>query len=467
MPIPSIVTRSLFVVLACCGSASAQQVAGAQSNFMEAFYGKTTAAQREEARQWSIAFWQRVESGDPQSVIFTQPAWQSPLFNPLRSTRATLERLNVIDPADCDTDIIYAQEGSPFEAKRDALRDSMIDGKFVTDPVTNPIGYQTHIDMIFDSPPGVVSDAWFRDGKLGSINLPVGANRGNSVVNTGMTSNGPVVWVDYVATQTEAELVRAHNARNAMAATLPTAIESCTPVTEAQQLLSGAESRVDQLERLIQQKQIEHGYPPLTTRYDIAFGVYGSLPMIQANLGGFVCFVDGVEGTVSSLSVEGVQLWDPFLYRYYEYDFTIPGSRILSKDRGCVMLFARTWVPWTVPTNPAPTLTPMPALPAAPGVPATNPGRPEGIGCQHNAATGVCTCTVSRKVLVTPCPTGAPTHPTLGCYVVEITECTWSVSAGGCPVSPPPAAPNWPGTPPAKGWPAAISDCKTKYGWWQ
>ncbi len=448
-------------------------------SFILPFYGQTTEEEREEARAWSVAFWERVESGNPQTFVPQQAAWQSPLFNPLRSTRATLERLKVIDPADCDWEIISATEGSPLWEKRQALKESMISGKFETDPVSNGEGFQEHLSMIFDptppfpnavqrnadASPGQGIEAWMQDGKLVSTNLVLAKNESQTIPAMGIvTRSGPLPeGTSIFSLATPQQVQRATDAIQSMQAVIPAAAELCTTVSESQKLLTGAPSRADEIEQLVRQQLIAHGFDPLTTRYDAAFGVYGSLPIIQAHLGQYVCFVDGQVGAVYGPYVQEMELARRFsefaLSRHMPREYSgFDLVRVFAHETGCQVKFASVWVPWTQPATPLP-VTPWPATPLN-----TLPGWPKTT-CSFSATTGICTCTVERTVSVVPCPTGAPVHPvTLLCAVKEISECTWTTGRTGCTAP----NPNWPTSPPpATGWPTPVATCTYKYGWWQ
>lgn len=430
-------------------------VAQSPPSFILPFYGQTTGEEREEARAWSVAFWERVESGNPQTFVPQQAAWQSPLFNPLRSTRATLERLRVIDPADCDWEIISATEGSPLWEKRQALKESMISGKFETDPVINTEGFQNHLDAVFNAPAGTNVEAAMENGALVSTNLPLSATSPQFSIS---------IPADARAYQgmTQQQIDQASAALFDLVNTMPALAQACSAVPESQGLITGLPTRADQVESLVRQRLMMHGFDPLTTRYDLAFGVYGSLPVIQAQLGGAVAFVDGWSGFVYGPFPEGVELvlgrmLNPYMI---EYDLSSESYRAFSNAEGCLVKFARTWIPWNPTTaTPPVTLTPMPALPGG------TPGRPD-VSCIHDSATGVCTCTAYRKITVTPCPVGAPTQPGPGgtCYILEKTVCTWNVNSGGCTAS----DPNWTTSPPAIGsWPTPVATCTTSFGGWQ
>ncbi len=446
---------TLVCGITLCGSLTSHAQPINAGEYVGPFYGDTTPEQREEVRNWSIAFWNRIEMGDPQTVAITEPVWQSPLFNPLRATRATLERLKVIDPSDCDWEIIAATEGSPLWEKREALKASMVDGKFETDPATNAEGFQEHLQAIFDAAPGSGIDAWFADGKLVSLNLP-GDVMGWFVTNPCVTADGPLDCTQYQAQHNRESLVRASDLLWEVHTTLPAFAGQCVSVTEGHKLITGAESRADQIERRVQELMIERGFRPVTHRFDATFGVYGSIPIIQVDIKDYTFNVDGWSGASSGLLPPKTLLDVSGVSSYWEVDSDRPYYRLYTGDRGCKAIFAQAWTPYTI--KPTDTLTPLPALP-----PSTLPGRPQGLACKHNTTTGVCTCTVRRTFTIVPCPTGAPSFGTSGCRIDEITTCMWSVGPNGC-VNPP-AAPNWPGQAPANGWPAPVATCTSEYGW--
>jgi|GEM_PF-2927482 len=442
-------------VALCGGSLSHAQPIN-PGEYVGPFYGDTTPDQREEVRNWSLAFWNRIETGDPQTVAMTEPVWQSPLFNPLRATRATLERLKVLDPLDCDWEIIAATEGSPLWEKREALRASMVDGKFETDPATNAEGFQEHLQAIFDAAPGSGVDAWFADGKLVSLNLP-GDVMGGFVTNPCVTADGPIDCAQYQAQHSGESLVRAFALLHEITTNLPAFADQCAPVTEGQKLITGSESRADLIERRVQEIMIEHGLRPATYRFDATFGVYGSIPVIQIDIKDYTFSVDGWSGKSSGLLPPKTLLDLNGLSSYWEVDLDRPYYRIYNGENGCKAIFAMAWTPYTI--NPTDTLTPLPASPPS----STLPGRPQNLACKHDTPTGVCTCTVTRVFTIVPCPPGAPSFGPSGCRIKEITTCTWSVGPGGCVH--PPAAPNWPGQAPGGGWPAPVATCTTEYGW--
>jgi len=423
-------------------------------DYVGPFYGDMTAAQKQEVRDWNLALWNRIDTGDPQTLTLTEPVWQSPLFNPLRATRATLERLKILDPSDCDWAIITATEGSPLWEKREALRASMIDGKFETDPVTNAEGFHTHVQDIFNAPPGVGVDAWFADGKLVSINLPSDITVG-FVTEICATAEGPIDCAAYQQQHSGESLTHAFALLNALITTLPTFADQCVPVTEGQKLITGAESRADQVERRVQEIMVEQGLLPMTFRFDAAFGVYGSIPVIQVDIKDYTIFIDGWSGRSTGLRpARNVLELSNLTRHYWEVDLDLPYYKTYRAGSGCQSLFALAWTPYQV--QPGDTLTPLAPLP-----PSTLPGRPTTPICTPNTATGVCTCVTERVFAITPCPPGAPSFGAAGCRVVEITTCTWAVSAGGCTASPP----SWPARAPSSGWPTPLATCTSVYGW--
>lgn len=71
------------------------------------FKGALTAAEEAEVVQWATLYWARVDAdgqphADAGNFVFSNPAMNSPLFNPLRGTRPTLEKVSAIKDTLCD-----------------------------------------------------------------------------------------------------------------------------------------------------------------------------------------------------------------------------------------------------------------------------------------------------------------------------------------------------------------------------
>jgi hypothetical protein len=70
-----------------------------------AIYGVLDTSQDAAVKQWSTYLWNRIETGSPSEAAaafaFTDPALASPLFQPLRAAKKTLEGLEVAVESPC------------------------------------------------------------------------------------------------------------------------------------------------------------------------------------------------------------------------------------------------------------------------------------------------------------------------------------------------------------------------------
>lgn len=434
-----------------------------QPSEVSVIYGQLTEVQRAEVFQWGQAYWEQVETGAVSAFVFSDPLMNSHLFNPLRATRATLERLKLWESTDCDQIIVAATPADEvLWEKRTRLKESMIDGKFVTDAVENYSGTQVHLDKLFIELPGNSATAQFEGSKL--VSAGVHLDTADSVLGVAPPAQlgvYPPMTLELFATQ--ASLTEA----------APGLAAGCTNRTEAQKLVTGLPSRADQLELAIHAHMESLGLPAVTQRYDVSFGVYGSLPVIIVFHHDVINIVDGINGNVvgpyptgSSINPLNHLSWHP------EWDPTTSARAFNSS--GCELKYAGSWTPWT--PAPADVITPIPGLP---GVgPSSLPGRPHDIRWDFTPPAGTtpgfCTSKYTRVVSVNPCPAGAPApsvpNPAIPCMIFETVTCTWPTGPGGC-VLPPGTAPNLPGpysVPPGPApWPPVATSCSTPtYRYW-
>ncbi len=422
----------------------------------ELYEGRLTEAQREEVFQWAEAYWTYVETGQPSQFEFSDDLMKSPLFSPLRSTRYMLEKIKVLSWSDCDQEIIRATPAQPaLYAKREALKAAMNSGKFMTDPATNQDGTIEHFDLIFEPYSG--ADAYFENGLLKSeklklrtaaFTLALAPEAANDPVVLAAIQRGPNP-LPFVAGIATSQLIAD------MQSQVPALALTCSDVPTWKSLITGQPSRADQLERKVQTWLEARGREPRTHRLDYTFHVYGSLPIIAVKLNEGYVILDGQTGRVCQVADYStpLRIEAAFLLVHVEATSASFEYRAYNTCGAAIASFA-AWTPYVI--KPGDTLTPFPVVPP-----------PTILGCEFDAATGVCTCTVLRRYLITPCPKTAPTN-VWGCFVYEKTTCSWATNSASCNSGiPAPGPSTWPNlpTPPVAPWPVPIATCTTEYGW--
>lgn len=251
-------------------------------------YGTLTASEEAEVAAWGVAYWQRLETGTAATPVqsFSNPGMNSPLFSPRYGTRATLERLKLLEIADSQVVIEQATQANVADwDKRKALKDAMTALKFVTDPVTNPNGTAAHVEMILDASTTSSLVTYTEGGKLVSEKLPL-----DVLVSAGADPQ--------FASQLSVDTV---NAINALVVACPGYASTAAGGTEAQKWQTGAPSKRDAVETrvrtLIHDIQVpSHGVDTL----DASFGVYGCLPLVRVRFPDATVVIDALTGAVSS-----------------------------------------------------------------------------------------------------------------------------------------------------------------------
>ena len=356
---------SLFLIL--CLALVALPVIGARADdpplvnypaIRDLYEGRLTESQQREVYQWAEGYWNYVETGQPSEFEFSENLMKSALFNPLRATRFMLEKLNVLSWRDCDQEIIRATpDQTELYAKRALLKAAMTKGKFITSPLTNQEGTSEHFNLIFEPYSG--ANAYFEDGQLTSEKLklksmfyrdemaPEGVN--DSLVMAFMQRGGePTPTIDTPSLQA---LVLE------MYAELPALVSTCEKTPTWKSLITGLPSLTDQLELKIQDWLAARGREPRTQRFDYAFQVYGSLPVIAILLDEGYVIIDGQKGTVEQLAAYETpqNIYSAILYDHVETSSVLDEMRAFSKC-GAATYGVLAWTPYTV--KPTDTLTP-------------------------------------------------------------------------------------------------------------
>lgn len=123
-----------------------------------AFYGVLDSSQDEAVKQWSSLLWDRIETGSPSAAAlafaFTDPALASPLFQPLRAAKKTLESLEVAAESPCywvattpTGDLVAVGDAALIQA----TKDYMTLGKLSTDVGENVQGTIEHLNKVLAS----------------------------------------------------------------------------------------------------------------------------------------------------------------------------------------------------------------------------------------------------------------------------------------------------------------------------
>jgi hypothetical protein len=272
------------IALAFCAGAILSSAATADSIYL----GDLTPAEKTDVSLWGSLFWQRVDQGGGNvgaGFSFSTAAMNGHLFNPLRSTRRTLELVNEIHSTDCDvlgptlTDI-----GNMNESARAAFRTAMINGSIVTDSVTNPEGTFEHAMLIVSADPEA------------GIQVVIS---GSLLISTGL----PLAPAEDMPTDPTLHFSIGATSQQAIASLLnagPQWVIDSGAVTEAQKLLTGAASKTDVYAGKVRDLLTGLGIQgERVTIFYASFGVYGELPVIFVPLPDCYVLVDPTNGNIS------------------------------------------------------------------------------------------------------------------------------------------------------------------------
>jgi hypothetical protein len=387
------------------------------------YYGALTASESTEARAWGVAYWARVEGGGPSTMTFSNAAMNSHLFNPFHGSRATLESLNLIGVDDCDKAIAESEVAlmdSATLAKRSALKNAMCTGAFATNASTNAAGAEAHAALILSATTAANVTTYTVNGSLVSEGLPL------EPVET--LNAAPEIAVN-VSTATSAAI-------NEVVSAAPNLAQKLDGCTEAQKCLTGGESKADQMASHL--RGIVSGMVSGTARvekHEIAFGVYGSLPVCVVGFDDAYIVVDAITGAAVG-PFGPLEPLAPTGLLALHAEYTGSGIRAFAAA-GCVVVAGPGWhdnpptgtTPW-VPTPPTPGATP--------GSPGSAPGHWQNWQCTATAG-GKCRCTSTGDF------DDSSTPPKTNRVQVV---CTCSQSAAGDCATPSPARPSTPATTP-------------------
>ncbi len=407
-------------------------------------YGELSTAEVSEVQAWSSLYWQRADAfiagqSISFSYTFTEPRMNSATFLPSRAVRPTLEDLNLLSESDCDQVLVFMPgTDEDILAKREALKNAMIGGSISTNYFTQPESAAKHAQRL-DEAIAENPVAW---GVVGS-----------SLVSEGLplrkfkrSSTAPAVAAMSFSSGTMDGI-------NVIIDNIGTLLDNAADVTEAQAALSGGESQADLVMRLLRDDILPTNNVTVEAidRIDMAFEIYGNLPLIYVRFADSYVLIDGVDGTVSTVfdltsPLEGRAL----LERYTDYQGD-DAVRYFNKF-GCVQTLAASWKP----TPPAgPTLVPAP-VPA--GSPATVvPGLWGNWVCFNVALTpgqDICRCEVRGQYRIPPLP---------GTVVPVMVRCSCPTLAGGACGSPSPNQPTPAPVPGNPGTPGSVTGCTCEF----
>jgi hypothetical protein len=399
-------------------------------------WGKAmTQAHEQEVLAWGQAYFAKVEQAQPSTMVFSSAAMNSPLFNPLRGSRATLEAMNLVSASDCDrtlTDVDPTQLSTADQAKRVSIKNAMTASLIATDAVTNPSGTANHIAEILSSTAVGMYVSFDQNGQLVSEKLPL-----DVIVAAGAEPT----FAGTLSVSTVSTI-------NALALASPgyaTFAEENGGMTEAQKLISGGQSRADMVLSQINTLLNTLGASSngaFASRVDAHFGVYGQLPLVEVQFNDGFVLVDALNGAVSA-PFATASAYDA--REMIASHVGLAASEISARyyrQLGCTQL-AAIWnltppaPPWN-PMVPNPTLPPNSNPNRGPARDPSMPGWPSAWSCTTVAGVPGMTCICVRtSVWVNP---GSPA-------MIVPEQC---VHVGPCLNTPPLNTPGG-GTPPGRG----------------
>lgn len=276
----------LCATMTCVACAVPTSIAQSTPN-RAAFYGTLDAVQQEAVEQWSSLLWSRIETGAPAesalSFTFADPTLASPLFQPLRAAKATLEKLNIAVETPCywvtttPTGTLVAVGDA---ALIQATKDYMTLGKLSTDIGQNAEGTVEHLNKIFAS-------AGVQFGIEGNSLVSYGAEP--EAVASAFIGGVPKLDVS----------AGTINAIGVILGTAPAIAAAATSPSESIRAIHGGSSRTDDfLTQLGQALWYTEVNQVVVTRIDATFGAYGDLPLALVQFEDSYVLVDTTNGGV-------------------------------------------------------------------------------------------------------------------------------------------------------------------------
>lgn len=258
---------------------------GAQIEHIEHLVvGDLTEAQQQAVKGWGQAYWSRIQTGTPAVQSPLAGVVDEPLFNPRYATRLTLENLNVLSSSDCESTLTAPQQDDTLALRKQAsLKDSMVRLKFATDVNTNFQGTLDHIDKILDASVTSSVVAYIDGDRLVSEELPL-----DVLVASGAEPKS-------VSSLMQDEV----NAINAIVTSAPGYAAQSGTVSESKKLVTGQPSQADTVAIRIKalMSDLAMGDLPVE-RFDMAFGAYGSLPLVIVGFDSCKLIIDATNGLV-------------------------------------------------------------------------------------------------------------------------------------------------------------------------
>jgi hypothetical protein len=275
-------------------------------------------------KQWSTYLWNRIETGSPSEAAaafaFTDPALASPLFQPLRAAKKTLEGLEVAVESPCywvattpTGDLVAIGDAALIKA----TKDYMTLGKLSTDLGGNIAGTSEHLNKILSSEGAQFG---FEGGSLVSYGVQPDTVAAAYVGGAPKFDVGPGTM----------------NAIGVILGTAPAIAVSASSPSESLRAIRGGASRTDDF---LTQLALTLWYVDVNqvvmTRVDAMFGAYGDLPLALVQFEDAYVLVDTVNGTLAG-PFEPTSPFDATSLLANHPDAYEPDSHILYvDDKGC------------------------------------------------------------------------------------------------------------------------------------
>ncbi len=309
--------------------------------------GDLTDAQLQAVKGWGQAYWSRIQTGTPAVQSPLAGVVDEPLFNPRYATRLTLENLKLVSSSDCESFLTTPQQNDTVALQKQAsLKDSMVNLKFATDVNTNFQGTLGHIDKILDASITSSVVAYIDDDRLVSEELPLDV----------LVASGAEPQSASSFTQHEV------NAINDIVVSAPGYAAQSGTVSESKKLVTGQPSQADTVALRIKalMSDLSMGDLPVE-RFDMAFGAYGSLPLVIVGFESCKLVIDATNGLV----LAPVPHQGTFNAQALLANHGITGNYgvRLYNSKGCAASNGPTVAATEHPRPPAPPWTPAPGNP--------------------------------------------------------------------------------------------------------